>query len=132
MFAKALFLSPVEDDVAEIRSKRFGRSGDGCTIEFYYFVYGGNTSHLSVLVRSSRSRGLPNRRVWTPSDGGGGGGGGGWKKGAAKIGRVHDFEVVFVVRGGNGGWNLGVALDDIRFENCSYRGKNDYRYIRFS
>ena len=105
---------------AELRSKTFGTTGDDCMMTFYYHLYDTIGNSLVVLVRGSGRGGALDQHKWqfhnnTDNTA--------WHYAEVKIGHHHDFEIAFQTRV-ESGLDGTVAVDDIKFMNCSEPGKS--------
>lgn len=94
------------------RSTTFQRSGPGCTLNFWYHMYGALQGQLSVVLWIGGA--YRKYAIFSTHDDQGNK----WIQASVKIGTRYNFAVVFEGMIG-AGFTSDMAIDDVSFTNCA-------------
>ena len=97
--------------LATLQSTKLSATGSGCSLTFYYYMYGSNIGSLEVRIKKSDGS---TATQWIRN----GGHGSQWMYGRVGIGLQSNVFVQFVATRGQN-YQGDIALDDILLLNCA-------------
>ena len=109
----------LQGELAVLQSPNILGTTDGCSMNFFYHMYGVDVGSLVVYMVSETSI-LMMRKIT-------GNQGNRWINTSVTFTSLSDFRVHIVATYG-GGFRGDIAIDDISFSNCKFNNRSDNSY----